>query len=308
MRPKDFSDFVGQTKAKKQLEILQTSARLRNDAIPHHCLSGPPGTGKTSCARILAYDRNYHEVNGATIKTIPELVKLLKKIKERDILFIDEIHALPNKIQEFLYIVMEDFEYEEGIHRKKLPRFTLIGATTHIGSLNPPLRNRFKHVVEFVEYTLDELAIIVQRVAKVNLGLELSQKFAKLIAGTCRFNPRNTISRAEWIRDCILHEAQNSSIVEVCKSFTPEKLFEMIAGQGVDKHGLMDLDKEYLRVLSDHTEPLGLSSLSSKLGLVKENILNDIEPYLMKLNLVNITSRGRTLNIEVFNQFYPEGL
>lgn len=306
MRPTDWDNFVGQTRAKTQLEILQSSALTRNAAIPHLLFSGNSGTGKTTCSRILSYSRNYHEFNAASLKNVGDMIKVLERLKENDVLFIDEIHALPSKIQESLYIVMEDFEYEKGMKRIKLKPFTLIGATTHVGSLNKPLQQRFKHIIEFVEYTVEEMALIVQRVAKSNLGLELSDKFARLVAQTCRNNPRNTIRRTEWIRDCIIHEAKNSSIAAVCKSITPEKLFQMIEGQGVDKYGLEDIEKRYLNILAESTEPMSINSVASKLGVIKENILNDIEPYLVKIGLVNIGNRGRSIDLDKYREMYSE--
>jgi Holliday junction DNA helicase RuvB len=309
MRPTTFEDFVGQVTAKKQLQILQKSAELRKAAIPHILFSGASGTGKSTAARIIAKDNEYVEVNAASINNIKKMVSILQSLSENSVLFLDEVHALTNKVQEFLYIVMEDFEMEVSlgstIKRKELPKFTLIGATTHIGCLNPPMRNRFKHVVEFAEYELDELAIIVQRVARANLRIEFSERFAKAIAQTCKNNPRNVITRTEFIRDWIVTEGDGEmeKMQQVCKSMTYDDLLEIFKSQNVDEYGLEVVERKYLDVVREH-EPISLPSICSKLGLSRENVLA-FEEFLVKMDLIEITQRGRCLNHGKYREMYP---
>lgn len=306
MRPDNFDDFVGQKTAKTQLSILMASARHRQDAVPHILFSGPSGTGKSTAARIVAGSYEYQEVNAATITSTKDLLELLSKVEENSVLFLDEIHALRNKMQEAMYTVMEDFvlEVKEGsyIHREPIPRFTLIGATTHLGELNLPFRNRFRAVIEFEEYSLDELAVIVQRVAKANLKLKLSDAYAKIIAATCKNNPRNVISRTEFVRDWIVMKSVegNCTYADVCSTITQEVLLEIIELSGYDKNGLSSLERKYIDCVKKKG-PVSLATIADTLGITDANVLA-IEPYLTKMGLVEKTGRGRVLNSRAYRE------
>lgn len=307
MRPTSFDEIVGQNRAKQQLGIICKSSAKQNRPMGHICFSGRAGTGKTTMAQIVGqYGRDFIKVNGPSIQTPKDLINVLKNIKGKDVLFVDEIHELSDKVQHILYPVMEDFFYEKKDGNKvcsvKLPEFTLIGATTDVGSLNKPLRDRFKHIVEFESYTVEELAILVNRTAKEYAGIEFSKKFAEAVANTCKGNPRHAISRSEWIRDWIF--SQDMEPKDAAMLVNVEKLEEILALQGIDKYGLNLSEQQYLEVLKSGT--LSLSSLTSKLNVVRDNIISDIEPHLIEVGLVEIGSRGRSLVTEKYEEMYGE--
>lgn len=291
IRPTTIDEMVGQSEVKQVIKTLVSAAKKTNTAVPSILFAGPSGTGKTTAAKALAKERGVvlHEVNAAILKNTNDLKNYLKLIKEKDILFIDEIHALNRKTTEFLYSVMEDYLYQDKISGQnktvKLPKFTLVGASTETGNLLEPLRMRFKFVANFKEYTDDELCKIVHHVCQV-YGFKLSNNIAKIIAKTCRGTPRIVVNRTEWIRSYFI--ANN------LKSVSPQKVLEIIKLQGIDENGFNDTDRKYLKIVSDYG-PISLNQIAQKLNIDKATVQKEIEPFLSKKNLINITTSGRVL-------------
>lgn len=291
VRPVIIDEIIGQSQAKVVCKTLTYSAKARNTSIPHIMFSGPPGTGKTTFARAMANEISSKiiQANAISIKTEKDMKNLLQGVEENSLFFIDEIHALSNKMCEFLYTVMEDNTYFVAgygtVLEVEIPPFTLIGATTRLGQIPKPMRDRFKYVAEFVEYSHKELIDIVLLVAKT-YNLNLSLRIASAIASTCRGIPRIVVSRTEWIRDYMI----SNNI----KSLTTKQVLDVISLQGVDKDGLENIDHRYLQVLKEEGVA-SINLLSAKLSLDKDTILSTIEPYLLKIGKIEITTKGRTL-------------
>jgi len=291
MRPDTLKDIVGQDKAKQVAQILIKAAKKKGGVLPHIASSGSAGTGKTTLALAIANEMGskLHISNGSIIRNIKDLKRYLDEIKEGDILFIDEIHRLPIRVCESLYTILEDFRYEyidkEKAYSVELPQFTMMGATTHIGTLPDPLRQRLKFILEFEKYTLEELTEISSRVAKEN-GFALQKNTAKKIAMTCRGNPRMTVNRTEWIRDYLIASDD--------KSLTGEELSNVIKMQGFDEDGLRSQDYRYLEILKKHG-PISLESVANKLCMDIVTVKEDIEPYLVEMNKIDIGKKGRSL-------------
>lgn len=287
MRPQTLKEVVGQNKTKETLNILVNSARIRKAACPHIIFFGPSGCGKTTLARAVSTELNSkcHELNGASLRKPEDLRLLLNSLSAQDVILIDEIHSMNNRVSEFLYTIMEDSKYFDPRGRAiKVPPVTFIGATTEIGSLLEPLRNRFKYECEIERYSLDELVEIAINIEI--LGVEkLPRNVAEIICKTCRSTPRLVVNRTEFVRDYLLTNPQ--------QQFTREKLLSIIALQGVDENGFTALDRRYLDELSD--TPISLRSIAAKLRESPETILNKVEPFLLEKGLLEITKGGRVL-------------
>lgn len=289
VRPITLDQVVGQTAAKTVLNVLIKSSNLRNDAVPHCLFSGPAGHGKTTLALCVANAKGtkLHQINAASINKIKDLHDIIAQIKFGDVLFIDEIHNLKKDVCEWLYTILEDFRYTVKSGGKLVnvivPKFTTLGASTCIGKIPQPMRERFKFTAEFVEYTEEELCEIVHHVCKT-YGFTLCDTIAGTIARTCRGTPRIVVSRTEWIRDYML----STGIYE----HDAKSILNIIKMQGIDEHGLDLQDHRYLKIVKENG-PISISQICSKLNADKETVMNDIEPFLIKKGLIEITTKGR---------------
>lgn len=297
MRPKTIDDIIGQEKTKRAIKIMVDSANQRNAAMPHNLFGGNAGTGKTTFALAIANELGVECViaNGGSISSTKDMVKYIREISHRQILFIDEIHRLSVGVCEWLYPVMEDYIYAGNYRSITIPEFTLIGATTEVGSIPEPLRDRFKFIHHFEPYTLDELSEIVMCVFDENEIKLKNMDIARAIAKTCRGNPRHVVNRTEWIRDYLYSTGKTEINIE--------ETIEAIGITGFDKNGLTKNDHAYLKLLASEGQ-LSLKNIISKLRINEKTVMHEIEPYLISLGFINIESRGRYLNAKRVKEFF----
>jgi len=292
LRPVKFKDIVGQKELLDSLSISVTSAKKRDDALSHTLFYGPPGLGKTTLATALANELKVRiqVANGASIKSVKSILPYVTKAKEKSILFIDEIHRLSESIQEFLYPVMEDFKLgiamDGKILKVDLPKFTMIGATTALGSLSAPFIDRFKLKFELELYDEEELVQLIKVNAK-KLHLILDEDSAKALAHASRGTPRIANSLLEWVRDY--------AVTRNLKSVSRDDLMTSLAIRGISKNGATKIDRQYIQLLKKQKTPIGLSTIASSLNVDKYTIENVIEPFLLRKGLIIKTPKGRTL-------------
>lgn len=296
LRPKTLADYVGQEKAKDNLDIYIKAALARHESLDHVLLYGPPGLGKTTLSNIIAHEMgvNIRVTSGPAIEKQGDLVALLTNLSEGDVLFIDEIHRLPRIVEEVLYPVMEDFSLDIIIGkgpsarsiRIDVPHFTLVGATTRSGQLTAPLRDRFGVLLRLELYTPEELARIVERSAGI-LGIKIEHDGALEIASRSRGTPRIANRLLKRVRD--ICEVQFDGVItdEVAK--TALERFE------IDELGLDDFDRKMLRTIITNYSggPVGLDTLAAAVGEEAITIEDVYEPYLMQIGFLTRTNRGR---------------
>ena len=296
LRPSVFADFTGQPKVKERLEIAIEAARKRGEALDHVLLSGPPGLGKTTIANILAraMGSNLKVTSGPTVEKASDLAGLLTNLEEGDVLFIDEIHRLQKTIEEYLYPAMEDFKLDiiidQGPNARsvqlKLPRFTLVGATTRSGLLTSPLLTRFGIRERLDYYSADQLQKIVVRASRL-LNIETDLDGAMEIARRSRGTPRIAGNLLRRVRDY----AQVRGDGRINASLADKALGIL----EIDSDGLDDMDKRILEaiILKFAGGPVGLNSLAVAVGEEPDTIEEVNEPYLIMEGYLNRTSQGR---------------
>ncbi|MEW5852010.1 MAG: Holliday junction branch migration DNA helicase RuvB [Myxococcota bacterium] len=296
LRPRSFDEYVGQAKVVDNLRVFCEAARRRSEALEHILLWGPPGLGKTSLATIISREMgvDFHITSGPAIEKKGDLAGILTSLKERDVLFIDEIHRLSPVIEENLYPAMEDFRFDvvigEGPHARSiplaLPRFTLIGATTRTGLLTGPLRDRFGYVARLGFYTVEELKKIVLRSAGI-LGMKLEPKGAEEIARRSRGTPRVANRLLRRIRD--FAEVDNRDVVDMTVARAALGRLE------VDEKGFDDMDRVLMATIVDKFGggPVGLETLAAAVGEEAQTIEDVYEPYLIQEGFLTRTPRGR---------------
>jgi len=303
-RPTRFEDFVGQAKPKRVLEILVQAAKKKGGCVPHVLLSGPPGLGKTTLARIVANEMGSRlvEIVASHLQSPDELITHLKGIKEGDVLFIDEIHGMPRSVEEALYSAMEDFKIavpqagfdalmkqlgmaasKPTVQMLELPTFTVVGATTLSGLVSDPLRSRFVQHVGLEPYGDEDLRRIVMA-ASEKLDSPHSPEVALRIAWRSRQTARVAISHLRWFAE---YCEATDSLPNI------EALDEAFALRDVDEEGLTKLDLKYLSALVEAGCPLGLATLAAQLNESPQTISQAVEPFLIRKGFVRKGPRGR---------------
>lgn len=297
LRPKKLAEYIGQDKVKENLKILLDAAKGRNESVDHILLYGPPGLGKTTLANIIANELNaaIKITAGPSIERPGDLAAIVTNLRAGDVLFIDEVHRLNRAVEEILYPAMEDFALDlitgKGPSarsiRLKLPRFTIVGATTRFAMLSAPLRDRFGAVYRLDYYDLSAMETIVDRSAKI-LGAEIEPQAVTEIAQRSRGTPRVTNRLLKRVRDYAQVRADGKISAAVAH--------QALAMLEVDELGLDEIDRKVLRTIIEKFGggPVGLDTIAASISEEADTIMDVYEPYLLQLGFLDRTPRGRT--------------
>lgn len=298
LRPQTLDDFVGQEAARANLKVFIEAAKTRKEALDHVLFVGPPGLGKTTLAQIMAKELgvNFRSTSGPVIAKAGDLAALLTNLEENDVLFIDEIHRLSPAIEEILYPAMEDYQLDliigEGPAARSvkidLAKFTLVAATTRLGLLTTPLRDRFGIPVRLNFYTIDELEYIVRRGARI-FKMSIAADGAREIAKRARGTPR--------IAGRLLRRVRDFALVAKAETIDRKIADEALSRLEVDALGLDQLDRRYLSMIAENFGggPVGIETIAAGLSEPRDAIEDIIEPYLIQQGFIQRTPRGRMM-------------
>lgn len=304
LRPQRLDDFVGQEAVRANLKVFIEAAKNRNEALDHVLFVGPPGLGKTTLAQIMAKELgvNFHSTSGPVIAKAGDLAALLTNLEERDVLFIDEIHRLSPAVEEILYPAMEDFQLDliigEGPAARSvkidLAKFTLVAATTRLGLLTTPLRDRFGIPVRLNFYTVEELEYIIRRGAHI-LHMPIATDGAREIARRARGTPR--------IAGRLLRRVRDFASVAGTDTIDRKIADEALSRLEVDNLGLDQLDRRYLGMIAENFGggPVGIETIAAGLSEPRDAIEDIIEPYLIQQGFIQRTPRGRVMTAKAWS-------
>jgi Holliday junction DNA helicase RuvB len=303
LRPQSMREMVGQRAVYARLEIAVDAARKRGSALGHILFDGPPGLGKTTFATCIPRDLGValQIASGAALQAPKDLIPYLTNAEDHSVLFIDEIHRLPKAVEEFLYPAMEDFRIDillgEGVNARTinmaLRPFSLFGATTRAGLLSAPLRDRFQIREHLDFYSVDELTEIVSRNAR-KLQTDIEPAAAREIASRSRGTPRLANNRLRWVRDYVTSKADGRVTLALAHA--------ALDMQGIDALGLDGQDRRYLETIARvfHGGPVGVEAVAHTMNLAIDTLVDEIEPYLLRSELLIRTPRGRRVTAAGF--------
>ena len=298
LRPKSFTDYIGQNKIIESLSIAVEASRKRDESLDHVLFYGPPGLGKTTLSYIISnqIESNFIHTSGPALEKPADAVGLLSNLSSKDVLFIDEFHRIPRTVEEYLYSAMEDFRVDfitgSGAFAKtinlRLESFTLVGSTTRPGLLSSPLRDRFGLSYHLDYYDENDLRDIILRSSRL-LDLKIDEKSSIEIAKRSRGTPRIANRLLRRVRDYV--EVKN------IKKINTKIINDSLEIEGVDNLGLDRLDREYLRIIAANYEggPVGIDAISASLNEDQATLSDVVEPFLLKIGFIIRTSQGRKI-------------
>ena len=298
LRPKSFSDYIGQNKIIESLSIAVEASRKRDESLDHVLFYGPPGLGKTTLSYIISnqIESNFIHTSGPALEKPADAVGLLSNLSSKDVLFIDEIHRIPKTVEEYLYSAMEDFRVDfitgSGAFAKtinlRLESFSLVGSTTRPGLLSSPLRDRFGLSYHLDYYDENDLKDIILRSSRL-LDLKIDENSSIEIAKRSRGTPRIANRLLRRVRDYV--EVKN------IKKINTKVINDSLEIEGVDNLGLDRLDREYLRIIAANYEggPVGIDAISASLNEDQATLSDVVEPFLLKIGFIIRTSQGRKI-------------